>query len=156
MYQHLLVPIDDSTLAGELTREAVAYAKSAGARITFFHAMPDDSTEITGEAVLLQTLDPDTFRPHHVEHARVVLDKAVAVARSAGVSCESLALASRSPYEGILEAIASSRCDLVFIASHGRRTRVGMMLGSVTLKILTHAHVPILVSSIGKTVAGGD
>lgn len=70
------------------------------------------------------------------------------------MSCHSLSLASRSPYEGILDVVASTGCDLIFIASHGRCSKIGMMLGSVTLKTLTYAHVPVLVSSIGKATAG--
>jgi len=153
MYQHLLVPIDASALADELMKEALDYAKSVKARITFFHALPDEDGDITGEATLLQSIAPEALRHRRDENTHHVLDKAVALAAEAGVPCRSLALPSRSPSQGIVDAAASSGCDLIFMASHGRRTSLGMMLGSVTLKTLTHAQVPVLVSSIGKAAS---
>src|SRR5262249_15265591 len=80
MYKHLLVPIDNSALMGELVKEAVEYAKALGARITFFHAQPDYTHEITGEAALMQTIAPEEFKQMQEGAAKEVLARAEKVA----------------------------------------------------------------------------
>ncbi len=80
--------------------------------------------------------------------ARAILAKAEVVARVAGVPYESAVMTSDRPHEAILHAAESRGCDLIFIASHGRRGIKGLMLGSQTQKLLQHATIPVLVSAI--------
>ena len=67
------------------------------------------------------------------------------LARAARVPFASLVSTARTPYEGIVEAARKRKCDLIWIASHGRRGVARLMIGSVTLKVLAHATVPVLV-----------
>ena len=86
--------------------------------------------------------------------ARALLAKAEVVARTAGVAHDSLATISDRPHEAILGAAEARGCDLVFMASHGRRGLKGMVVGSQTLKVLQRATIPVLVSAVESNVAG--
>src|SRR5215468_1831338 len=119
MFKHLLVPLDDSLLSVETVRKAVEFARDARARITFFHAQEDYGS--TGVGALERVMSPAAFNDHMAGEARAILAKAEAVARAAAVPYESLTVRSDRAYEAILEAARTRGCDLIFIASHGRR-----------------------------------
>ena len=89
---------------------------------------------------------PATFNEHMAGEARAILAKAEVVAREAGVPHDSFAMTSDRPHEAILDVAEERGCDLIFIASHGRRGIKGLMLGSQTQKVLQHATIPVLVS----------
>ena len=146
MYRHLMVPLDDSLLTVETVRKAVELARSVGAEITFFHAQEDYGA--TGSAALERVMSPAEFNEHMAGNARAILSKAEVVAREAGIAFESLAVVSDRPHEAILRAAESRGCDLIFIASHGRRGIKGLVLGSQTMKVLQQATLPVLVSAV--------
>ena len=146
MYRHLLLPLDDSPLATETARKGVEFARALGARITFFHAQEDYASTSVG--ALQRVIAPAEFEDAVAGEARAILAKAEVVAREAGVPYDSLAMISNRPYEAILEAAEQRRCDVIFIASHGRRGIRGLMLGSQTQKVLQHATIPVLVSAV--------
>ena len=147
MYRHLLVPLDGSDVSTELVGRAVEYARSTSARITFFHAQPDYAGSFTGEAEVVRLVAPADYAYVYSGRAREILSKAESAARALGVPCESRTKVADSPYRAIVAAAREYGCDLIYMASHGRRTSVGMMLGSQTLKVLVHAAMPVLVSS---------
>lgn len=146
MYQHILVPIDGTPLSYATVEQAVVCAKTLGARLTFFHARPDFSA--SGEGALLHAMSPQDFTDAAAGHARAVLAKAEAAARVAGVACGSVVVTSDRPHEAILAAATSAGCDLVFMASHGRRGLKSVLLGSVTRKVMERATVAVLVASV--------
>ena len=80
--------------------------------------------------------------------ARALLAKAEVVARAAGVAYDSLVMTSDRPHEAILDAAEARGCDLIFMASHGRRGVKSLMLGSQTQKVLQHTTIPVLVSAV--------
>ena len=143
MYRHLLVPLDDSTLATELVRQAVLLAKALGAKVTFFHAQEDYGA--TSVAALERVMWPSLFNEHVAGEARAILAKAEVVAREAGVEHDSLTVTSDRPHEAILQAAEARGCDLIFIASHGRRGIASLMIGSQTQNVLQHTTLPVLV-----------
>ena len=147
MYRHLLVPIDGTDVSTELVGRAVEYARSSNARITFFHAQHDHAASLSGEAEVLRLLAPADYAYAYTGRAREILAKAESAARALGVPCESRTVVANSAHRAIVAAAREYGCDLIFMASHGRRTAVGMMLGSQTLKVLVHAGMPVLVSS---------
>jgi nucleotide-binding universal stress UspA family protein/hemerythrin-like domain-containing protein len=154
MYRHLLVPLDDSPLAVDTVRKAVDLARALGAKVTFFHAQEDYGASSLG--ALERVISPAAFNDNVAGEARAILAKAEVVAREAGVAYASVALTSNRPYEAILDAADARGCDLIFIASHGRRGIKGLMLGSQTQKVLQHTTIPVLVSSIESNAAGGE
>jgi len=153
MYQHILVPIDDSELSMDVVGNASALAKSVGARITFFHVVADHAGSLLGDAEVLRALSPQDHAYGVTGKARELLSKAQAAARAAGVVGESLQVVSNRPAQAIMDAARHLQCDLIFMASHGRRSRLGMALASTTLGVLMSADMPVLVSSMGTVKA---
>lgn len=154
MYQHLLVPIDGSQLSSATVEQALAFARSSGARITFFHARPDYGA--TGDGALLHTMAPTAFAEGAAGNARALLAKAEAASRAAGVECTSVVVTSDRPYKAILDAAQAQGCDLIFMASHGRRGLKGVLLGSVTQKVLQRATLPVLVAAVQSNLSVSD
>lgn len=154
MYRHLLVALDESELAVDVTAQALALARPLGARITFFHARPDFGA--TQDGALQRSLDPRGYAEGAAGHARAVLAKAEVAARAAGVPHGTLALTSDRPFEAIIEAAEARGCDLIFMASHGRRGIRGLVLGSQTHKVLQHTRIPVLVCTVERNAAGQE
>jgi len=146
MYRHLMVPLDDSPLSADSVSRAVELARALGAKVTFFHAQADYGASSIG--ALERVMSPAVFNENVAGEARAILAKAEVVARTAGVPHDSAIMTSDRPYEAILGAAEARGCDLIFIASHGRRGIKGLMLGSETQKLLQHTTIPVLVSAV--------
>lgn len=151
MYMHLLVPVDGTPLASAIVDQAVAYARVGGARLTFVHARADAAAR--GDGALLHTMAPEVFADAAAGNARALLARAEAAARAAGVAARSVLVTSDQPHEAILEAARHLGCDMVFMASHGRRGLKGALLGSVTRKVLEGATLPVLVAAVESNLA---
>jgi nucleotide-binding universal stress UspA family protein len=145
MFKHILVPTDGSALSGETVRKAVDFARDTGARITFFYAKPDYPVAFYGEGALIDPTTPEKFAEMAEKQAREILSAAQDEAAGAGVGCTTASTTSDVPYQAIIEAAERNGCDLIFMASHGRRGLSGLLLGSETQKVLTHSKVPVLV-----------
>ena len=145
MFKHILVPTDGSSLSESTITRAVTFAKETGARITFFYAQPDFPIPVYGEGALIDPTTPEQFAASASEEAKRILDHARATADSAGVVSDVDTLVNEVPYEAVIDASERHGCDLIFMASHGRRGIAGLLLGSETQKVLTHSKVPVLV-----------
>ncbi len=145
MFKHLLVPTDGSELSTDTVRRAIVFAAEAKARITFFFAKPDYPVSFYGEGALIDPTTPEKFSEMAEKQAREILGKCEKEAADAGVASGSVTATSEIPYEAIIEAAQNSACDLIFMASHGRRGITGLLLGSETQKVLTHTTIPVLV-----------
>jgi nucleotide-binding universal stress UspA family protein len=145
MFKHLLVPVDGSQLSLDTVARAVSFAAEAGARITFFYAKPEYPVAFYGEGALIDPTTPEKFAAMADQQAQDILARCTAVAQAGDVASDSLAATSDIPYEAIIAAAEQSACDLVFMASHGRRGISGLLLGSETQKVLTHSKIPVLV-----------
>ena len=154
MYRHLMVPLDDSPLSSDAARKAVEFARVLGAKVTFLHAQEDYGT--SGDGALDRSIWPARYKEQMAGDARAVLSKAEVVAREAGVDHDSVAVTSNRPYEAILEEAEARGCDLVFIASHGRRGLKGLVLGSQTQRVLQHTTIPVLVSAVESNLPPGE
>lgn len=145
MFKHLLVPTDGSPLSDKAVERAVSFAKHSNAQITFFFAVPDESSSIYGEAALLQATDPEWAAKKRNERIHCVLDRAKEAAEAVGVSCQVVSAVSNDPYEKIIEAAKEGGCDLILMASHGYKGMKGLLLGSQTQKVLVNSKIPVLV-----------
>jgi nucleotide-binding universal stress UspA family protein len=145
MFRHILVPTDGSQLSIEAVKRAVGFAKDAGASVTFFFAKPDYPVAFYGEGALIDPTTPEKFAEMADKQATEVLGTCEGIAAAAGVGCRSLSATSDVPHEAIIDAANESGCDLIFMASHGRRGISGLLLGSETQKVLTHSKIPVLV-----------
>jgi nucleotide-binding universal stress UspA family protein/hemerythrin-like domain-containing protein len=147
MYRHLLVPVDATDLSVEVVGNAVALARSVGARVNFFHAVPDHAGSLRGDAELLRATSQDDYAYAVTGKARELLAKAEAAARAYGVPCSSHWAVSDKPATAIIAAAREHQCDLIVMASHGRRSKLGMAMASETLSVLMSAGLPVLVTA---------
>jgi len=146
MYKSILVPIDGSRLSEKAAKEAVSLAKSVGAKITLFHCVADFPAPVYAEsAILAAQVTAGQYRKEAVRHAEEVLAKAARKLEGTGLTVDTLNAVNDLPYEAIIAAAAKKKCDLIIMASHGRRGVTGFLLGSETQKVLTHSKVPVLV-----------
>ncbi|MCX8145252.1 MAG: universal stress protein [Azovibrio sp.] len=145
MFKHILVPTDGSQLSQNTVQRAVAFAKETGARITAFFAKPEYPVTYFGEGALIDPTTPEKFAEMADQQANEILGYVKDVCAQAGVECQTMSTTSDIPYEAIIEAAEKAGCDLIFMASHGRKGISGLLLGSETNKVLTHSKIPVLV-----------
>jgi nucleotide-binding universal stress UspA family protein len=145
MFKHILVPTDGSQLSQQAVARAVMFAREAGARITVFHAQPDDPAVYAGIGAISGAHVAQEMHRRLSSASEEILAAAAQVAIAAGVECRRVVLAGGEPYERIIEAAVSGGCDLIFMASHGRRGAAALLLGSETSKVLAHCRIPVLV-----------
>lgn len=145
MYKHILIPTDGSSASKGTVTAAVKLAKALGARVTGVFAAP------AATPIVFRDLLPSGYgTPRHNEAliARAaaahlaVIEKA---AKAAGVRCSCVTVKSDFPADTILATAKKAKCDLIFMASHGRRGLRGMLLGSETQKVLAASTIPVLV-----------
>ncbi len=145
MFKHILVPTDGSALSTDTVKKAVGFARETGAKITFFYARPDYPVAFYGEGALIDPTTPEKFAEMAEKQAQEILAATQKMATDAGVTSAITATTSDVPYEAIINAATANGCDLIFMASHGRRGLSGLLLGSETQKVLTHSTIPVLV-----------
>jgi nucleotide-binding universal stress UspA family protein len=145
MFAHLLIPSDGSRRSARAASAGIALARQLGARITAYRALDPVSSLLGGAGELV---DPGTIariERASREAARKEFAGMAKVAKAAGVPFESIVARAETPYEGIVAIAAKRRCDLIFMASHGRRGLARLLLGSVTAKVLAGAKIPVLI-----------
>lgn len=145
MFKHILVPTDGSQLSQDTIHRAVSFAREAGAKITAFFAKPEYPIAYFGEGALIDPTTPEKFAEIADQQAAEYLGAVRGMCEEAGVECDTVSTTSDVPYEAIIEAAEQAGCDLIFMASHGRRGISGFLLGSETNKVLTHSRIPVLV-----------
>ena len=145
MFKHILVPTDGSELSRATAKRAVSFASEAGARVTAFYAKPEYPIAYFGEGALIDPTTPEKFTEMADQQAAEYMAEVAAWCKESGVECHTMTTTSDVPYEAIIDAAEKSGCDLIFMASHGRRGISGFLLGSETNKVLTHSKVPVLV-----------
>jgi nucleotide-binding universal stress UspA family protein len=149
MYRHLLVPTDGSELSQQAVEASVTMARESGASITFFHVQPSfygrPDVALYGEGLVLDPLLSEQFSKANADFAASILDAAKEQARQQGVHADGDTCTNPVIYEAILDAAQDHHCDLILMASHGRRGLAALVLGSETARVLTHAQLPVLV-----------
>ncbi len=142
-YKNILTPTDGSELAGKAVRHGIALAKTLGSKVTVLTAT-EPYRIFTVETAMVE-YTPEEFKKDTQEKAARILADAATQAKTAGVPCETLQVEHEHPYQAIIETASAKGCDLIAMASHGRRGIAALILGSVTLKVLTHSKIPTLV-----------
>jgi len=145
MYSHLLVPTDGSKLSDKAVTQAIALAQALHAKISFFYASPDYPLPAYADGVVYEPVSKREYSLLARKEADKVLDRMATKAGAAGVDCARVHSIAASPWEAILAAAKKGKCDLIVMASHGRRGISAMLLGSETQKVLTHSKLPVLV-----------
>ncbi len=142
MYQHILVPTDGSDVTSKAVDTAIGLAKALGSRISVLSVKEPFPYSAISE---IQPVPPQEFFDAQEALARKRVDQVVAACRAAGLSCSADTAEAAQPYEAIIEHAAKQGCDLIVMASHGRRGMRALLLGSETQKVLTHTAVAVLV-----------
>jgi len=147
MYRHILVPTDGSELSLKAAKVATGLAASLGARITALYVIEPLEPHWAGKirAKGAQPFGALDYASFERERAGEALDRVAAVAAKAGVKCAKAIASDAQPWSAIVAAARSKKCDLIAMSSHGRRGLEGLLIGSQTAKVLTHAKVPVLV-----------
>jgi nucleotide-binding universal stress UspA family protein len=142
MYQRILVPTDGSEITSKAVQAAVDLARNGGGQLFTISVKEPFPYSAISE---MQPVPPQEFydAQERIAAARV---KAVSdAAQAAGVACSAHTVEALHPWEAILDHAKAQGCDLVVMASHGRRGVAGVLLGSETQKVLVQAKVPVLV-----------
>jgi nucleotide-binding universal stress UspA family protein len=146
MYKHILVPTDGSKISLAAAKRAAKLARELGARMTSIYVMapymPPMETDVAA-------FYPEYSARGYEQAVRKSADKALArvkaVADAAKVRCAAVAVTGASPWRSIIDAAKKNKCDLIVMASHGRKGLEALLLGSETQKVLTHSKTPVLV-----------
>ena len=143
MFKHILVPTDGSKLSEKAVRKAVKLAAQCKARISALHVIPKFHT-FTYQAEMLEQTAKE-FEATAGARAREYLHFVERIAKAAAVKYDGSFVFSDQPFREIIKTTQRKKCDLIVMASHGRRGFEGFLLGSETQKVLTHSNVPVLV-----------
>lgn len=143
MFTHILLPTDGSALSEATIKRGIQFAKTLNARVTGLNVIPQPQFSIY-ETEIASDVKEQTAKQAQ-RHSAKLLAVVEAAARAAGVPCETVSETNDHPYEAIIAVAARKGCDLIMMASHGRRGVRALLIGSETQKVLTHSKVPVLV-----------
>lgn len=143
MFRHILIPTDGSPLSASALDKGMRFARDAGAKVTViavtepFHVLSTNVRQIEGTQEVYE-------RQVKAEAASHLAD-AAGKARELGVPCDLVEVENEHPYRAIIETATGRSCDLIAMASHGRRGISAVVIGSQTVNVLTHSAIPVLV-----------
>jgi nucleotide-binding universal stress UspA family protein len=143
MFKNILLPTDGSPTSERAILAGIALAKETGARVVGLYVMPEFHTFTYNTEMLEDTAEQ--FAKDSAAHAAKFLGVIEAAANAAGVKCSTTSVTSSHPYEAIIDTAREMKCDLIAMASHGRKGLKGLLIGSETQKVLMHSQIPVLV-----------
>jgi len=142
MYRNILVPTDGSDITSKAVQSAIALAKTLGAKLTAISVKEPFPYSAISE---MQPVPPQEFYDAQERIAAERVKSVAEIAAAAGVTCVASTVEALHPWEAIVDHAKAQGCDLIVMASHGRRGVSALLLGSETQKVLTHCSVPVLV-----------
>ena len=145
MFKHILLPTDGSKLSGKAVRRGIDFARKIRARLTALHVVPEFKLMVDEGITTLNPALKKRLEDDGRARAQKMLDAIARQARARGVRCATLSVASDFPYQEIIATARRKKCDLILMASHGRRGLSSLLLGSETAKVLLHTKTPVLV-----------
>ena len=143
MFKHILIPTDGSALSTLAVKNGVQFAKEINAKVTGltvtmpYHYFAVEAIQVSDTPEQYR-IDVEKLAQRHLKVIKEAADEA-------GLDCELVHLSSERPYEEIVKTARDQHCDVIFLASHGRRGIGGLLLGSETQKVLSHSKIPVLV-----------
>jgi len=145
MFRNILVPTDGSPLSRKAARLAVQFAKEQGAKVTAFYVAPAYQPGIIEDYSAKAFVSPQQYLANVKPRAAKILDSVKSAAVKADVLFAGNYATNNYPYLEIVKAAQRNKCDLIIMASHGRRGLSRLLLGSETNKVLAHSKIPVLV-----------
>ncbi|HEY6134341.1 MAG TPA: universal stress protein [Rubrivivax sp.] len=142
MYKRILVATDGSELSAKAVQTAVSMARLTTAELQALSVKEPFPFSAISE---MQPVPPQDFYNAQEQLAAAHVQQAVAAAQAAGLTCQGFTVEAVHPWEAILDHATTQGCDLIVMASHGRRGLSALLLGSETQKVVTHGAIPVLV-----------
>ena len=146
MYKHILIATDGSELAGRGVAHGLALAKNLNSPVTLVTVTKPWSAMDLAHETRQGHPDPiHQFENMATASAKTILEAAAQKAKTAGVKCNIVHVPDQHPAEGIIATAEKNGCDLIVMASHGRRAVGRLLLGSQASEVLSHSKVPALI-----------
>ena len=145
MYQKILVATDGSTLSKKAVTSAIELAALAGASLVVLKVVPRYPQSYFEGGMALQVAEVSRVEKQWADSAQAIVDAVQKVAEAKGVKAKGVTVKSDLVSDAIIATAKKNKCDLIVMASHGRRGIKRLLLGSETQLVLTHSHVPVLV-----------
>jgi nucleotide-binding universal stress UspA family protein len=142
MFKRILIPTDGSDITAKAVDASIKLAQSVGARLYAISVKEPFPYSAISE---MQPTPPQEFFDAQERIAAKRIQAVCDAAAAAGVPCEAHTVEALHPWEAIIEHAQRMDCDLLVMASHGRRGVTALLLGSETQKVLTHSKIPVLV-----------
>ena len=142
MFKRILVPTDGSDITAKAVETAVGLARLSGASLTTLCVKEPFPYSAISE---MQPVPPQEFFDAQERIASARVKGVLNDAEAAGLTCAAFTVEALHPWEAIVDHAKAQSCDLIVMASHGRRGVSALLLGSETQKVLTHCQVPVLV-----------
>jgi nucleotide-binding universal stress UspA family protein len=143
MFKHILIPTDGSDLSRKAVLYGVQLAKETGAKVTSI-TVTDPYRAPAMDAVMIP-VDPGEYEEAARGLSERAMEQVKMAGEAAGVLVETVSEIHDQPFRAIIDAAHALGCDLIVMASHGRRGISALLLGSETAKVLTHSTIPVLV-----------
>ncbi len=148
MYTHILISTDGSELAQDGINHGLSLAKALGSKVTIVTVtapFPPRTSTATSAGWVPTKADVERYDADQKEFASEVLTASKDAAKNMGVEATTLQLSDTSPANAIANTARDIDCNLIVMASHGRRGIRRLLLGSQTAEVLATAHIPVLV-----------
>ena len=145
MYQKILVATDGSSLSKKAVQNAIALASVCGATLVALKVVPRYPLSYFEGGVAVQAAEMSRIEKQWAEEGQALVDLVKKQAEAKGVKARALTAKSDVVSDAIISAAKKQNCDLIVMASHGRRGVKRLLLGSETNQVLTHSHIPVLV-----------
>jgi len=145
MYQRILVATDGSTLSKKAVKTAIDLAALCGAELVAIKVVPRYPQSYFEGGIALQPEEVRRVESQWAEEGQAVVDAVKKAAMAKGVVAKALTVKSDVVSDALLSAAKKHQCDLVVMASHGRKGIKRLLLGSETQHVLTHATIPVLI-----------
>jgi nucleotide-binding universal stress UspA family protein len=142
MYRSILIPTDGSAITAKAITSGIALAKALDAKLSTITVKEPFPYSAISE---MQPIPPQEFYDAQERIAVSRVKEVVAAADKAGLDCQAFTVEAQHPWEAIVEHAKTQGCDLIVMASHGRRGVTAVLLGSETTRVLVHCDVPVLV-----------
>ncbi len=145
MYKRILIATDGSTLSRKAVDSGIDMAELTGAQIVAFKVVPRYPVSYFEGGVALHINNVAVIENQWAEAALAVVTAVKTKAEARGVKVKAVTHTSDLVAESIVAAAKKYKCDLIVMASHGRRGLKRVLMGSETMHVLTHSHIPVLV-----------
>ncbi|MBP6720352.1 MAG: universal stress protein [Rhodoferax sp.] len=145
MYKKILVATDGSTLSKKAVANAIELAASLGAELVALKVVPRYPQSYFEGGLALQAAEVERVEAQWASEGQAIVDAVKQAADAQGVKTKAVTARSDVVSDAIIAAAKKHKCDLVVMASHGRKGVKRLLLGSETQQVLTHSHVPVLV-----------